>query len=348
MLVTLAATVHRGVDQQFAVAFPGRLSCELHEAGGHVHVLPPPRASRPLTVWRARRAFASVLEAASPGLVICHGAWPHAMFAATVRSAGVRLAFWQHQPIVRMAWPDRWARLVRPDFCLFNSAFTGAHPAFPSSPGTVIHCPVARPPRIGARARREGRAALGVRDEDVVVLTAARFEPWKGQEVLLQAMRELPRSTRVHAWVAGGAQTAAESRFARTLADSTASPELRGRVTLLGERRDVPVLMRLADVYCQPNLRAEPFGIAIAEAMSAGLPCAVSAPGGAAEMLDGTCGCVTPPGDAGAVSRALLALATDPALRARLGRAAAARARRLTDPVARLDQLASCAGHHAS
>ena len=83
------------------------------------------------------------------------------MFAATARAGGARIGFWQHQPITRPAWPDRWARLVRPDFTVFNSAFTQARPAFPSVPGHVIHCPVAGPPALDPAIARPLRASLG-------------------------------------------------------------------------------------------------------------------------------------------------------------------------------------------
>lgn len=347
MLVTLAALPHASLAQQFAVSFAGRLERELREAGARVHRMPSPRASRPLMIWRARRAFASLLAEVSPDVVICHGAWPHAMFASVARRSGARVGFWQHQPIARAAWPDRWARSVRPDFALFNSAFTGAHPAFPGVPGRVIHCPVAPPAEMDAGRRRAARAQLGAGTGEIVVLMAARLERWKGHEILLDAVRMLDESP-VHVWIAGGVQRPADAAFQARLTTRAAAPELRGAVSLLGEREDVPGLMRLADIYCQPNLRGEPFGIAIAEAMRAGLPCVVSAAGGAAELVDDSCGIVISPGDAPAVAAALRRLAADAPLRTAMGLAAAARAARLTDPAGRLEELAGVVAAHAA
>lgn len=338
MLVTMAATPHPRLAQAFVVAFSGRLERELEAAGATVHRLPSPRASRPLMIWRARRGFASVLERAPAGAVIFHGAWPHAMFAPAARSAGARVGFWQHQPIVRPAWPDRWARRVRPDFIVFNSAFTQARPAFPDVPGAVVHCPVSAPVPLSSDDRRARRAALGASDDDLVVLMAARLERWKGHEVLLDAARSVSGG-RVRIWIAGGVQRREEAAYFDRLAAAVESAGLRAIVSLLGEREDVPVLMQLADVYCQPNLRGEPFGIAIAEAMRAGLPCVVSAPGGAAELLDDSCGIETAPGDAPAVAAALDRLGGDRALRDSMGRSAAERAARLADPMGRLDEL---------
>ncbi len=341
MLVAFAGTPHPRMRQHFVVAFGGRLERELQEAGASVHRLPSPRASRPLMIWRARREFAAILARLAPDAVIFHGAWPHAMFAAASSAQGVRIGFWQHQPIARPAWPDRWARRVRPDFALFNSAFTQMRPAFPDVPGTVIHCPVSATVDIDLGDRLRRRAALGVADNDVVVLMAARLERWKGHEVLLHAARAVPEGVPLRVWIAGGAQKVSEVAYQKTLAALVAAPESRGRISLLGEREDVPELMRLADIYCQPNLRGEPFGIAIAEAMLAARPCVVSAAGGAAELLDESCGVVTGAGDAEGVAAALQRLAEDPAERARMGQCAQARAAQLTDPAGRLEELAA-------
>lgn len=339
MLVTFAATGHPRLGQRFVVAFGGRLERELLAAGAAVDRLPSPRAARPLMVWRARRAFAAALDRMAPTAAIFHGAWPHAMFAPAARAAGVRIGFWQHQPIARPAWPDRWARATRPHFVVFNSAYTAARPAFSRMPGVVIHPPVAPPPPLDAERRRAGRAALGAGDDDVVILMAARLERWKGHEILLDAARRMTSRRRLRVWIAGGVQQPAEASYRERLAALAGQAGLEGTVTLLGEREDVPKLMRMADVYCQPNLRGEPFGIAIAEAMLAGLPCVVSAPGGAAELLGDGGGIVTAAGDAAAVAAALDRLAGDPAYRSELGRRAAAHSTGLTSPAGRLDQL---------
>lgn len=340
MLVTMAATAHPRVRQHFAVAFAGRLQRELRACGAAVHELPSPRALRPLRVWRARRAFAALLQALAPDAALFHGAWPHAMLASAARRRGVLTGFWQHQPAVRDAWPDRWARLAPPHFAVFNSAYTGARPSFPGVAARVIHPPVSLPAPIAPAQRRAGRAGLGAGEGDVVVLMAARPEAWKGHDVLLDAVRRLPPAT-VTVWMAGGAQRPSERAYFEKLRAAAADPGLKGAVHLLGDRQDVTSLMQLADVYCQPNRRGEPFGIAIAEALGSGLPCVVSAAGGAAEMLDPSCALVTPPGDVDALADALARLAADERLRLAMGGRAITRVRQLTDPAARLDELAS-------
>jgi glycosyltransferase involved in cell wall biosynthesis len=182
----------------------------------------------------------------------------------------------------------------------------------------------------------------GTDPRDVVVLMAARMERWKGHDILVKAAEYLPTDRPWRIWIAGGAQTAAEQRCAAEVASSLAAlrEPLRARVSLLGERTDVSALMQLADIYCQPNLKGEPFGMAIAEAMRSRLPSVVSGGGGAAELLDEACGIGTMPGDTRAIAEALKTLIADAPLRAAMGAAAATRAARLTDPASRVKDLA--------
>ena len=336
MLATLAATRSDDLRQTFAVPPEGRLWRELAELDADTAALPYARASRPLSIVRARRAFGGLLDTVRPDAAIFHGSWVHAMFASTARERGCRIAFWQHAPIVRPHWPDRWATRTAPDLVIANSRFTAAAPAFPGHPAHVVYCPVAVPRPMSADERTSGRHALGAGEADVIVLMAARMEMFKGHHVLLEAARILDRGD-VVVWIAGGVQDPREqSYFDRLARDSRG---LRTRVSLLGHREDVPALMQLADVYCQPNAAPEPFGIAIAEAMLSSLPCVVSDAGGAAELVDRTCGVLTNCGDAAAVAQAIERLATDRAQRRAMGRAAAARACALVDPAQRLTQL---------
>ncbi len=137
------------------------------------------------------------------------------------------------------------------------------------------------------------------------VLFLGRHEPRKGLQVLLDAFAQVRQPAVL--WVAGAEPGAAEHRSA---------PE---RVQWLGRLSDEEVASRLAgaDVLCAPSLYGESFGMVLLEGMAAG--CAVvasdiegyrSAAGGHATLV--------PPGDAGALARALESvLATGPATTAR-------------------------------
>jgi sugar transferase (PEP-CTERM/EpsH1 system associated) len=94
---------------------------------------------------------------------------------------------------------------------------------------------------------------------------------------------------------------------------------------LPGERSDVPDVMRGLDLFVLPS-QAEGISNTILEAMACGCPVLATRVGGNAELVQpGVTGELVPAGDAEAMARALVALASDPAGAARLGQAGRAR-----------------------
>jgi glycosyltransferase involved in cell wall biosynthesis len=101
----------------------------------------------------------------------------------------------------------------------------------------------------------------------------------------------------------------------------------------------VPAVLAAADIFCQPNTSPEPFGLAMVEALRAGLPVVTSGIGGACEIVDGSCGVLTPPRDAAALSAALGRLITDDHFRARLGVHARLRPYEICDPTRQMRRI---------
>jgi phosphatidylinositol alpha-mannosyltransferase len=141
------------------------------------------------------------------------------------------------------------------------------------------------------------RSAVPDRDPEgrPTVLFLGRHEPRKGLEVLLDAFALLERPAVL--WVAGGDPSLELQRRCRLAPD---------RIRWLGQINDDERASRLAgaDVLCAPSLYGESFGMVVLEGMAAG--CAVvasdidgyrAAAGGHATLV--------PPGDAGALARAL-------------------------------------------
>jgi N-acetyl-alpha-D-glucosaminyl L-malate synthase BshA len=92
-------------------------------------------------------------------------------------------------------------------------------------------------------------------------------------------------------------------------------------VELLGERVDLPALLRGADVFLLPS-EVESFGLAALEALACGVPVVASAVGGLPEVVaDGDVGFLRPVGDVGAMAEAVSRLLADEPLRRRLGAA---------------------------
>jgi glycosyltransferase involved in cell wall biosynthesis len=344
---TLLATLARSrsivpqMGPEFAFCFEGRSSEELRQTGVPVHLLGPVRASRPWTIWRARRALSRLLSERAFDVGICHGSWNHAIFAPVMRRHRIPLVFWAHGSASRKHWVDLWASWTQPDLLLANSRWTLANfTVFSGVPREVAYLPVADSAVADRQAaRRHVRGELGVGDDTVVIVQVSRLEPWKGHELLLDALDALSGIGGWECWIVGGPQRPCEEQYLLTLKRKASAGGIAGRLRFLGQRSDVPNLLAAADIHCQPNLASEPFGITFVEALYAGLPVVTTAQGGALEILDSTCGMLTRPRDVGALGRALHELIVEPGKRCSLGGAGPARARALCEPGAALERL---------
>jgi glycosyltransferase involved in cell wall biosynthesis len=97
---------------------------------------------------------------------------------------------------------------------------------------------------------------------------------------------------------------------------------LEGHVRFQGYVEDVPRALSMLGLllHCRPD---EPLGIALIEAMAAGIPVVAPASGGPAEIVeDGVTGLLFAPGDVGAAAGHILRLLRQPEEATRMGRAA--------------------------
>jgi glycosyltransferase involved in cell wall biosynthesis len=130
----------------------------------------------------------------------------------------------------------------------------------------------------------------------------------------------------VHALLVG-APLFGEEAFASALQAQAAKTGVAARAHFLGFRADVPELMRASDAIVHASVYPEPFGRVIVEGMLAGRPVIATRAGGVTEIVDDETAVLVPPGDAGALARAIESLAADPVRAARFAARGAARAR---------------------
>lgn len=166
---------------------------------------------------------------------------------------------------------------------------------------------------------------------DVTFGFAARVEKLKGPTVLMEAFgaaaREFPR---VRLRLAG------EGSQRREMSARAAALGVADRYEYVGvysRPEERAAFMRGLDVFVMPSF-TEGTPNSVIEAMAHGLPVVASDVGGIPDVLDADSGIAVPPGDPAALADALLRLARDPELRARMGKAARERYRRLFSPKA--------------
>jgi len=339
---TVLATLARArpsratMEQEFALCFAGRIAAEINAIGALPKMLGPVRLRNPWQVVRARFRLRSLLRRERFDAVICHMVWNLFLFGQTVWRANLPLIFWMHDRADGDHWLERLARSARPDLAIVNSEFTaGTLPKlFPNPPPhRIIHPPAMPPPaRISSSEREQIRTEHGAAPPDVVIIQVGRMEPYKGHEPHLDALGLLKDTPHWLCWIVGGAQRPGEREYVLKLQQRAAAAGIADRVRFLGERSDVARLLAAADIFCQPNLRGEPFGIVFSEALYAGLPVVATAIGGALEIVNDTCGRLVPPGDPAALASILRQLIDSAALRSELGKNGPDRAKSLSDP----------------
>jgi glycosyltransferase involved in cell wall biosynthesis len=184
--------------------------------------------------------------------------------------------------------------------------------------------------RAAARRRlgepEGGPALLGV---------VAQITPWKGQETAIEAL-QLLRADGLDAklLLVGGAKFVAaatrydnEAYLARLHA-LLADAGLEESVSWLGEREDVPEIVRALDVLLLPSWQ-EPFGRALVEAMALEVPVVATAVGGPREIVeDGREGYLAEPCQPQAWAEAIRRVLSSPDHGAAMGRAGRSRVER--------------------
>ena len=188
-----------------------------------------------------------------------------------------------------------------------------------------------RPARDEAE-RRAARHAAGLNGR-LAILTVGGIEPRKGSLTMLEgfaAARDALPDRRPVLLVAGGATLFDYRDEIDRFHTRAAELGLDGDLRVLGPVEDAELegLYRAADVFALPSTK-EGFGLAVLEALAAGLPAVVSDLEVFRGFLgDGASALLAPTGDPGALAEALVRVARDPALAERLragGREVAAR-----------------------
>lgn len=173
--------------------------------------------------------------------------------------------------------------------------------------------PLAAPDQGAGQALR---AELGIGAEDVLAVFAGRLAPIKRPDLLLEALA-LGRiaKPRLRLAIAGDGELRPElERQAGELGISDS-------VRFLGYRRELAPLYAAADLAVLSSDN-EGTPVALIEAAAAGLPAVATEVGGVAEAVGRDGAMLVPPDDPPAFATALVCLAADAELRARMGAAA--------------------------
>ena len=192
---------------------------------------------------------------------------------------------------------------------------------------TVLHNPILHvtPAPAPAPVRsREGTFEIG----SVGTLRRA-----KAHDVLIRALARIPHALQARLTLVGDGPERARLQAQVHAADLSKS------VRFVGHQDNVASWLERFDAFAFPS-RDEGLGIALLEAMGAGVPVVAARTGGIPELLDhGVEGLLVPTEDDAALATALVQIAEDPESAAARAEAARARVLRRHDPERYVDRL---------
>lgn len=159
----------------------------------------------------------------------------------------------------------------------------------------------------GSRPKAVVREELGLPPGMPVVGLVARLDHWgKGHKELFQAMAGLRDRHPCHALIVGDGRRRGE------MEELAAALGLAGIVHFLGSRLDIPDLLAALDILVLPSY-SEGSGLAVLEAMTAGLPVVASDVGGLREIVrHEDTGLLVPPRQPQTLAHSLARLLADP------------------------------------
>lgn len=279
-----------------------------------------PEAQRCFSVmepWSWSSAVDAGRMARADALVLPFWTWAWAPFAmALIRGLRLPVLAIVHNPADHDASVvARWAAgrvLGRASayFCHARSVAEQIRVRFGDRSIAVHPLPPDRPPAVD---RAQARARFGLADEAFAVLCFGLIRPYKGVDVLLEAVASLPVELPLVLLLAGEPWGA----DAQVLRERLGRSDLAGRVHAKLEwipEQEAAQWFGAADVAVLPYRSATGSAVA-AQALGAGLPVVGTRVGGIAEVVeDGSNGLLVPPEDAAALAGALRRL-SEPGLR---------------------------------
>lgn len=115
--------------------------------------------------------------------------------------------------------------------------------------------------------------------EPINMIYVGRLIWEKGVQVTIKALSKLPKDIKWRFQIVG------DGNYRQNLEELVNRLNLTSRISFLGTRSDVPQLFNNADIFIHMPIWEEGFGIAIVEAMAAGLVCICANSGAISEII---------------------------------------------------------------
>jgi glycosyltransferase involved in cell wall biosynthesis len=159
------------------------------------------------------------------------------------------------------------------------------------------------------------RKSFGFSQENYVAITIASLTPNKGHRVLIDAIKIIsPKCKDLRLLIVG------DGPLRNNLGEYAEELQLSSKIVFTGQQKDIASLLQLADFLVLPSVEREGLGIALIEAMAAGLPVIGTRLGGIPEVIEENVnGLLFAPGNSEELAAAIEKLIADHAIREKMG-----------------------------
>lgn len=119
--------------------------------------------------------------------------------------------------------------------------------------------------------RNKVRNEYNIQENEILIGMMARFSPGKGHEEFILAANELSKKYNNLRFMIVGEPSKGEDNYAAEIKTLASSLSVIDKIIFTGFRKDTPEILAALDIFVFPS-HAEAFGIALAEALSMGVP----------------------------------------------------------------------------
>lgn len=257
---------------------------------------------------------ADALEGQEPAIVLAHNA---PALPRLLKMSPHRVVLYAHNDILRTMTRTEAGRSldsVAAIVCVSESLAEQTRDHLPRSLANRVHV-VGNGVDCSQFTPRVAEAA----DEPLRVIFVGRMIPEKGPDILLRAAALLERDNIEIVLVGsrGFDRQAALSPYEQQLRDLARLCRVPVRFEPFVSRKELPALLRGADMMVVPSRWREPSGLTVGEGLASGLPIIAHRVGGIPEVL-GSAGILIDNDDPNGLASAISTLAENPALRNRM------------------------------
>jgi glycosyltransferase involved in cell wall biosynthesis len=310
------------VDPMLVFLGAGSLEGEVRELGFATQALPTRRLRRGGKFFSTVRRLRGIFEREHPDVILNWGNKAQIVGSPAASLAGFadRVAWWQ-LGVPPGKLDSRLATLLpaRAVACSSHYVARAQRRQRPRRATFVVHPGIDPPGRLsGAELDRE-RTVLSIPADRPIIGTVGRLETLKRQDILIRAVSTLRRGGHdVHGLIVGGDAYKIDPWCQRRLERLVVELGLTDAVTFTGQVPDPARYLQLMDVFALTT-PTEGFGIALVEALGAGVASVAVDAAGQAEIIEHEeSGYLVPSPDEVQFAGAIERLLTDDALRRRL------------------------------